>query len=118
MSEEKNNNSKKGFASNPNAINRRGRPLGSKNKLPSDPVLKELMKKNAPEAVQTIISIMRNSDKDETKLKAAFKLLDTAYTVILNDEKTGTTSKIDVEGSKQSEDEKGSGVVLRLTQQK
>ena len=41
-----NDKTKTGFAANPKGINRRGRPLGSKNKLPTDPALKELLKKN------------------------------------------------------------------------
>lgn len=96
--------SKKGFASNPDGINRRGRPVGSKNKLPTDPQLKELLKKNAPEAVQTLIRLMRDGNKEETKLKASIKIIDMTYSIVLNDEKLGSTDKPQAE--KPNEDSK------------
>jgi len=109
MSDDK---SKKGFASNPDGINRRGRPVGSKNKLPSDPALKELLKKNAPEAIQKLVSLMRNADKEETQLKASIKLIDMTYTVVLNDEKQNGIQKAQ---SEESSDKKPTGKVISLS---
>lgn len=104
---------KTGFAANPGGINRRGRPVGSKNKLPSDPALKELLKKNAPEAIQTIIGIMRDGDKDETRLKAAVKVVDMTYNIVLNDEKLESKPTPEGEGNKPKP--RNTGMVINMT---
>lgn len=105
---------KTGFALNSEGINRRGRPLGSKNKVPSDPALKELLKKNAPEAVQTLLALMRTGSEGN-KLKAAVKIVDMSYTVMLNDEKLNDSPQ--KEQSEVSSEKEETGVVIHLTKQ-
>lgn len=76
-------NSRKGFASNPHLINRKGRPKGSRNKA-SMKKARDMMDANAAEVVEYMTAILKN-DKDflDTKvdvpmavrLKAAESLL-------------------------------------------
>ena len=105
-----------GFARNPDGINRKGRPVGSKNKLPTDPALKELLKKNAPEAVQTLIRIMRGSGSEANVLKAAVKIIDMTYTVVLNDEKLNGPSPAKGDTTPEKPTEEKKSVVLHMTQ--
>lgn len=74
---------KKGFALNPQNINRGGRKVGAKNKPKgnlTDNQIDDLLTKNAPEAMRKLVSIM-NGTNENNQLKAAIKILDYTYSV-------------------------------------
>jgi len=78
-----NGNSRKGFASNPQNINRGGRPKGSRNKV-SMKQARDFMDSNAMECAQYLTAMMRNDKeflgvdvdvKMETRKAASLDLL-------------------------------------------
>lgn len=86
MSEEKEDNkSKRGFASCPENINKKGRPKNSKNRIPSDEDFKEALERHSVEAINKIVAIMRKTSNDATALKAAVKLADARYQLLLDE---------------------------------
>lgn len=92
MSEENKDEPKKlkGFA-NPELrknINRKGKPTGVKNKRLSNEALEELIVSNCPEAISTMVKLMRTGSNSE-KVKVSAKILDLTIEIIRNDEKLG-----------------------------
>jgi len=84
--EENISKSKRGFASHPELINRGGRPLGTRNKIPSEEDFLDAIKGCRTEVIQKIVGIMRRSADDKTQLKAAVKLLDANYQLLLDED--------------------------------
>ena len=68
IEEKPNNNHKKGFGSNPQNINRAGRPKGSRNKA-SMKQARDFVDANALECAQYLTAIMRN-DKEFLDIKS------------------------------------------------
>lgn len=54
-----------------------GRPKGALNKVTKD--IKALAGKHTPEALKTLVSIMKSSSSDQARVAAAKELLDRAY---------------------------------------
>lgn len=85
MSDEK-PKSKRGFAANPQNINRQGRRRGSKNKLPTNQDLINDIKSCNGESLEVLKKIMRD-DKHKEQFKAAVKIFDTSVNLTLEEEK-------------------------------
>lgn len=72
----------KGKSGNP-----RGRPKGAKAALPSNKAIKDAFKKNSNEALVKLLSILRNSEDEGNQLKAAVKILDVTYNIVVVEER-------------------------------
>lgn len=89
----------KGTSGNP-----RGRPRGSKNKIPSNEILMDSIMECSTEAIMKLKSLMRNGS-ETTQFKSAVKLADLAMTVSYEHDKLklkktnpdGSTVETDVE---------------------
>lgn len=103
----------KGKSGNPS-----GRPRNSKNKVPTDAAIKDGFKKGSPEALNKIMSIMRNSENEANVIKAAFKILDTSISIVMEEDKL-KVKKAKADGSSEeytaeNDKEEGGSVVKFL----
>lgn len=92
VSEEKPKKQLKGFAlpQNRKNISKRGRPVGSKNKVPSEADWTKAVLERSVEAVEAVNRIMKNGS-DANVLKAAFKIMDTSVDILKNGGKLSIT---------------------------
>lgn len=83
-------------------INRKGRPRGSRNKVPSDKELDDLLMKNAPRAMEVLLKIMEGGTENN-KVKASIKILDYAYQVSKDNKGLKLQKKKSGSGAKEAE---------------
>lgn len=82
----------KGFALKKNRknISKAGRPVGSKNKIPSESDWTKAVLERSVEAIEAVNRIMKNGS-EANKLKAAFKIMDASVEILKNGGKLSIT---------------------------
>jgi len=88
----------KGKSGNP-----RGRPKGAKAAIPSNKAIKDAFKKNSNEALVKLLSILRTSEDEGNQLKAAVKILDVTYNIVVVEEREAALKKNGVMDEEPSE---------------